>query len=310
MSTKEELAEARELIGLKVKEVSAVDRPANKRPFLVVKRRENNMSIFDSDMDDGFEIIKAEDEEEKDDDDKKKTEKAGLTPEMAALVKTMVGFMKKAMTAAGVDKAEMSKAVSAMEKLTDAKYSEPTSKASKQEEDEEDEEKGKTTKAGHEDEEEDEKKPPFGRKSKTSKSEDEPIVKINRDGSIELSGEITKGRVADAQGVKKILKLFGQTAAMLKDADPVTFQKAVKALAKGDLPKDPGFPSMVRPTEPPVAKSVGDEVTAAVTKALTPVTDRLDAIEKTRNGSSSLEDDGGTETKVNKNDGLWSTVLH
>ncbi len=303
MSTKEELNEARELIGLKVKEVSAVDRAANKRTFLVIKRREEDgMSIFDSDIDEGFEIIKQEEEEEEEEEEGKKK----ATDDSAALTKTLVGFMKKAMTAAGVDKDVMTKALEAMEKLTDS-----ISKAG-HEDDEEDEEKeeGKKTKARDEDDEEKKPGKPFGNKSKESKSEDSPLLKINTDGSIELSNEITKGRVAGAQSVKKVLQLFGHAATILKEADPVVFEKALKALAKGDLPKDPGFPSKVRPTEPKVAKSVGDEITAAVTKAMSPVEKRLEVIEKTRGGSASLEDGSGTETKVEKGAGIWSGLLH
>ncbi len=302
MSTKEELSEARELIGLKVKEVSAVDRAANKRTFLVIKRREEDgMSIFDNDLgDEGFEIVKQEEEEEEEEEEGKK--KAADDP--AALTKTMMGFMKKAMTAAGVDKDEITKALEAMEKLTDS-----VSKAGHDDDEEEEKEEDKK-KAKAEDDEEDDDGKPFGNKSKETKSEDQPILKINTDGSIELSSEITKGRVAGARSIKKVLQLFGHTAAILKEADPVTFKKALKALAKGDLPKDPGFPSQVRPTEPEVAKSVGDQITAAVTKAMAPVNEKLEKIEKTRGGSASLEDDGTTETNVKKSVGLFDGVLH
>ncbi len=261
------------------------------------------MSIFDSDLgDEGFEIIKQEEEEEEEEEEGKKK----AADDSAALTKTMMGFMKKAMTAAGVDKDEITKALEAMEKLTDS-----VSKAGH--EDDEEEEKdddGKKQKARGEDDEETDDGKPFGNKSKETKSADQPILKINTDGSIELSSEITKGREVGARSVKKVLQLFGQTAAILKEADPVVFEKALKALAKGDLPKDPGFPSKVRPTEPEVAKSVGDQITAAVTKAMAPVNEKLEKIEKTRGGSASLEDDGTTETNVKKSVGLFDGVLH
>ncbi len=282
------------------------------------------MSFFDGELetDDDVAIIKVDDGEGEEKDKAKdkaeakaKAEKQeGLSPPMKALAKTMLGLMKKAMSDAGIESPDMSKALSTMGKLMDDEYPAPTSKAAKQKEKgEEDKEKGKGKKeaAGH-DEEEDEGKP-FGGKGKTEKSED-TVFKMMTDGSIVISGEVTKGRRMTAGRVEKIVQMFGQMAVLLKEADPEVFKKAIDAIQKGDLPRDPEVPSMVRPTGPKVTKSASEvEADEKVVSALESVSKRLEKIEKTRSGTSSVDGDGGTDeakSKIEKSQEFWAGVLH
>lgn len=269
------------------------------------------MSYFDSnDADDGIEIIKADDDEEKEvDDEKSKTKKDALSPAMKALVKTMAGMMKKTMTDAGADKADIDKAMASFSKLVDEKLTEPAKKAAKQEDEEEEEKKkGKGGKAKQEDDEEDGKKPnPFAEKDEEKKKAAEPIFKIDADGGIHVSGDIAKGRRMTAGRVEKIAQLFGHTAALLKELSPDTFEKALAAIAKGDLPKDPGFESQVRPMGPSGVKKSDDSENTELRKAVGEMTERLEKIEKARKGTSSVDGDGGTDENVEK--GFWAGVL-
>ncbi|KKN42120.1 hypothetical protein LCGC14_0716520 [marine sediment metagenome] len=189
-------------------------------------------SIFDGEhgSEDGVAIVKVDDDEETGK-DKGKAEKA---------VSDLAAF-KKAMSDAGIESADAKKVLASLEEKSKA------AKAKKQEEDEEEEKKKAKAKAEDEakgkgkgkaaDDEEDDKGPPLFGKGK--KAEKNTVFKMYDDGTVEVSGEVTKGRRMTAKRVEKIQQMFGEMAVLLKEADPEVFEKTIAAIAKGDLPRDP-----------------------------------------------------------------------
>ena len=152
------------------------------------------------------------------------------------------------------------------------------------------------------------------------------MVQVMEDGSVLVAGQaVSKARHFTPERTDALASVVGSLVKLLNDVDPSAIKALEENAAKGgtplkipDMPKDTKVPSMVQPTgtgAPALAMSVtksedGTEF-ATIAKAdldkLLTVNERLEAIEKARAPSQSVEGDGGTETKVEKS--LWAGVL-
>lgn len=179
--------------------------------------------------------------------------------------------------------------------------------------------------------------PPFGKKpdddgkkTKTQKSADggdgdagdaggdTDLVRISADGSVHVAGQtVQKARSFTNARTQALSGAVSAMVKLLGEVDEPALKAALAGLKGGDLPNSPGVDSQVRPTAPTQKSADGGEggdenpIVAALSKALEPITKRLDEIEKTRNPSQSVEGDGGsdTQTPVEKNGGFWKGVL-
>ncbi len=129
MATKEDLKGARELVDLDVREVSLVDRPANLREFLVAKRMEDNMGVFETEYDGGVDpsqvapglaVTKAKDA------GSTKQEGGQLTDDMKAAVKEVMDWMKKAAKNPGAPTESIGKVAPLLAKLLAGQSPYPT----------------------------------------------------------------------------------------------------------------------------------------------------------------------------------------
>jgi len=284
MATKDQLAKARELLDLDVREVSLVDRPANLRPFLIVKRQtEDHLGEFEIEPS----VVEW-------------LEKVAVSPgapteSIRALTAVLAGGEPVDPKQETKDQAE-DQAVD-----QNATAAEPTA------------EPVTKTEPAAEPETVTEAEPaaePVAKNEPMAEPDpdDQPMVVIKRDGSIHVSGQqvqkaktFGKAKTATLQNaVSALAKLLGDVsedalkAAMLPYSDPTKKVDTTKAV-------DPEQTNTADPIE---------LITKAVASALEPITKRLDEIEKTRNPSQSVEGDGGTEsrqTKVNKS--IWAGVL-
>lgn len=287
----------RRILEVDVKEVSMVDRPANLRRFLVIKRieEEEGMSNFEDEK-----ITKAEEEmtaEEKKakaaaeeemtaEEKKAKAEEEEMTAEekeaQAKKEKTAKAANPKAVAGMlsgikGLPKAAADEVISALQAM----------KAVKQEEEEmEDEEK----------------------KEKTTKSE-APVLVIHADGQIDVGESALQKRLQFTSGRTKALTDAASTLAKLvAEVDPDA-AKSIMAAMK-ELPSNAKVPSAVKPTG--VGSVKKDEGSEELTKALATIADltkRLEKVEKTRAPSKSIDEDGGTDEEVTKSEGTWTGVL-
>ena len=310
MATQEQLKNARELLDLDVKEVSLVDRPANLRPFLIVKRQaENNLGEFEVEPS-VVEWLQ-----------KMAGTPGAPTESIRALAAVLTGGtpmetvdMIKARHAHEVEVHKAGQTEETQEQL-EKRHAAELETVQKADADNPAEPE---TPPAEPEEPETPPAEPEAPKDKpatepVAKNEpdpdDEPAVVIKRDGSI-----IVKGTTVEKA------KTFGKgkTAAL---------QNAVSALAKllGDVSEDALKAAMApymdptkkvekkvddSATEPTPAVDPTELITKAVATALEPITKRLDEIEKTRNPSQSVEGDGGTDkqsTQVEKS--IWSGIL-
>lgn len=163
--------------------------------------------------------------------------------------------------------------------------------------------------------------PPKGKKAATTKAADEvaDAVVIKADGSVHVSGDavnIAKAKGFTAARTEALKGAVGTLVGLLGDVDEKAVKEAFAGLDAGrfpNLPIKPGFDSQVRPTGTTgVAKaadggeaSITDVITAAVTKAVEPLQEQLEAIEKTRQPSQSGGDPPAqTEVKKSLFDGI------
>lgn len=320
---KAKTSKARRLLDLDVKEVSLVDRPANLREFLVVKRLGGEtMSAFAADNEakteakenaSETEIVKmnadggegngettdpgtgadagAEGEGESGDastdadagegsTSEVEVEKA-LPKEVAASLKAISDFAK---SASDVDKAALQKAGFMFGG------------------------KGKTKKA------------------ETKKSEDGnadapvPAVQVMEDGSVLVSGQpIVKAKGFTQGRIDSIKSTVSNLVNLIGDVDPDVAKAMIADLSKA-LPADTKFAGGVKPVGTKKSEDGGEAdpvdvasiVQEAVSKAIAPVTERIEKIEKARAPSKSVDDEGKTDSTVDvqKNEGgIWTGVL-
>lgn len=294
----------RRILDVDVNEVSLVDRAANLRRFLVVKRNDEEdkkMGAFKSD--EAVEKAKKPDEEEEmkakakaaeeEEEEKKKAadEKAKAEAEEEEKKKAMnpsaIAGMLRGLKGAP-------KEVKAVIDWLDSK------KAEKQDEEEEDYPSPKA-------------------KAKTKKSVDEgdlPAVQVMQDGSVIVSGQpVHKGKKFTASRTSAIKDVTMTLLKLIGEVDPDTMKSIEEALK--ELPKDPKWNQGVKATGTGDSVKLGkqeeeeDEEKAALKKEVADLKKRLEKIEEERPVSKSIDEEGGTEKKkVEKSDGVsWKGII-
>jgi hypothetical protein len=316
MATKEQLKSARELLDLDVKEVSLVDKPANLRPFLIVKRQaESNLGEFEVEPS----VVEW-------------LEKMAGTPgapteSIRALAAVLTGGNPVADTK--TETVDMIKARHAYEvQILKAGQGEETQEQLEQRQATELEE---VQKGAAEQSTETPPETPRAAKPETPPAaapvtkndlpaetppaaapepdpEEEPAVVIKRDGSIHVAGQqvqkaktFGKGKTAVLQNaVSALAKLLGDVSEDALKAAMGPFGDPTKKVEK-----NAGEPA----AEPTPTVDPAELITKAVEAALEPVTKRIDEIEKTRNPSQSVEGDGGTDKQTPVEKSIWSGIL-
>jgi len=298
----------RHILDVDVKEVSLVDRAANLRQFLVVKRLEEGelMGAFAEerreDMNKNQEVLKAGEKElteeekakleaekekkkkqkEKEDekevaekDSELKEEKEKEDKEKAMQPKALAGMLRKL---SGAPKGPVSELISWLESKT---------KQDPMEDEEEEDEEMK------------------GKEKKTQKNLEGVQVAVMDDGSVVVSGQpVTKSKKFTPARMAAMKEMAMQLMKLIGDVDSNTAKDIMEAIK--ELPKDKSVPSSVRPVN--TSKSVESEVVKQLQEENVKLEKRIEEIEKTRMPSKSVEDNGGTDQKAVKKS-LWSGVL-
>lgn len=328
--------DTREILDLKAREISLVDRPAILRTFLVVKRQqEDNMGAFDSTdgrgADDVVEKMEWRDYED--------VEKA-LPADLRSAITSSLAFMKKAGKAEGAPADELGRVAAFLSKVASGKFPYPgkeesdaekakkkpgdadstcakcgtvmkdgtcpkcggtamaKAKAPKKEEDMTEEELAAA---------EEEKKKAKGKG--VAKSEDGFALTISPEGEIEISGQpIAKGRKAFTdERTKAFGDMVKSMMSILADVDPVVAKAIISELAKGALPGDVKWTSGTTPVAASVTKELSDLVKAAlepVAKSVAEIGSKVEEITKARPAPKSGEGDTTDVTKGN-NKNFW-----
>lgn len=280
MATKTELKGARELLDLDVREVSLVDRPANLREFLVVKRLEDPMGLYESDYSTGgvdpsqVAPVFVRKNDAKPDNGSgdpavevaKQTTDGGDPVDVETITKAVEGEtvdMTKARHAYEVAALKSGKGDEVEEALTkrqeaELEKAEELAKAAKAKAD------GDKAKAG-DDEDGKGKKPafpgakPFGKKTETTKSADggngaadsaddgegDQMVVVKRDGSVHVNGELVQKASTEPTTLRTAAVSAAVTALakQLGELSDEELAKALEGINKGKMPTSPKFRS-------------------------------------------------------------------
>jgi hypothetical protein len=331
-------ADAREILDLKAREVSIVDRPAIERTFLVVKRKqEDEMGAFATD--DGGAATHGTDELIEKmawrQLDESEIEKA-LPEDLRKSIGEVSKWLKTAAKAEGAPADAIKQVAAFLSKVAAGKFPMAPGKT-------DDTEKGNGEGEGKGDGDAANKGsenankaacPKCGAemvdgvckacgyketKAATSKSASEPegiSVKITPEGGVEISGQpVTKAGVKGFTSERAAT--FGAAVkslmGMMADLDPEVAKGIISELVGKALPGELKFTSSTPALD---AKAVKKAVEDAVAEALAPVTaentelkKRLETIEKSRTDPQSTEGDGTTTTDdVNKGKSFWAGV--
>jgi hypothetical protein len=269
--------EANEILELFVQEVSVVDRPANLRDFLVIKRntKEATMGAFVQDP-------KVESTELVEKLDWTDLEKAALPDDLKKMIDSAVAWMKKNASADGAPKDEILAAAALLSKVASGKF--PGAAPKEKVDDDKDKDKDNKNK----DDDKDKKK---------------SLLSVLDDGSLEIGGEpIEKGKSQfTSQRVESLKSALAPLFGIYAQVDVDGAKEMVQALVKDTLSGE------VKWTE----KRVQDvDLSEQIKKAMQPVLDglteigkRVDSIEKTRPAPQSEPGDG--DTTVKKSDNVW-----
>lgn len=279
--------DANEILDLIVQEVSVVDRPANLRDFLVIKRN----PIKEAPMGTAFEQDpKVEPMELVEKLAWTDLEKAALSDDLKKTIESAVAWMKKNASAEGAPKDEILAAAALLTKVASGKF--PGAAPKSKEGDTDDKNKG--------DDKDD--------KDKDGKDKKKSLLYVGEDGAIMIGGEpiekgksqFTKERVEALKGsIAPLLGLFAQV-----DAD------GAKAVVQ-DLVKD-SLLGEVKWTEKrePEPTDIGEQIKKALapmTEQLAEIGKRVETIEGTRSAPQSEPGDGDTTVKKNE-DNFWGGV--
>jgi hypothetical protein len=312
-------ADAREILELRAKEVSLVDRPAILRQFLVIKRQETNMGAFDPK--DGQTALTVEKMLESISWSEFDVEKA-LPIDLRNAIKTTLAFLKKPEDDVPTD--ALDRVAAFLGKVVGGKYPDPQTKTAKA--DSTCPKCGKamkdgactgcdyTAKATAKTKEELAAEAKAAEEAAKAKGKgvcksSELNIKISPEGEVEISGDSVskwlKGFTADRS--KTLAAVVKSLLTMLAEVDGETTKSIIDDLTKSLLPANIQWTSGTTPLPASVTKDLGDLVSTAIANALAPVTKRLDEvggkveeISKSRTAPSS---DGGNHTdKIKKND--------
>jgi len=323
---KAKTSKARRLLDLDVKEVSLVDRPANLREFLVVKRLGGEkMSAFAADNEakteakgnaSETEIVKmnadgGEGNGEATDPGTNADAGAEGEGESGDAASTNADAGEGSTSEVEVEKALPKEIVASLKAVANfAKGANAVDKAALQ-------------KAGF----------MFGGKDKTKKTETKksedgnadapvPAVQVMQDGSVLVSGQpVVKSKSFTQSRIDSIKSTVSNLVNLIGDVDPAIAKAMLADLSKA-LPADTKFQGGVKPVGTMKSEDgnggnadpvdVASIVQEAVSKAIAPVTERIEKIEKARAPSKSVDDEGKTDSTVDvqKNEGgMWKGVL-
>lgn len=335
--------DTRRLLDIDVDEVSLVDRAANLRRFLVIKRLEDE-SMKDLNVEEITKNAKTEGESiisllkamaeiedaptadfEKIIDFVQKAEKAkpeeeeeemskAVDESTIAAIKEVVTWMNKMSKGPGAPTDAIKKVAAFLGKVAGGKYPSPKSKAKPK--DEEEKKKGKM-----EDEDEEKKKQeddedkypsPKGKTKKDDGNGDGLNIRLTAEGDIEISGQtVHKAKKFTSNRTAALKETALGLVKLIAEVDPEA-TKEIKEIVS-ELPTDPSFSSGVRPTGTAggvsLKKEDGEsENEKEIMKQLEAIDKRLEKIETERPDSKSLDGQGGTE-KTGVKKGLWDGVL-
>lgn len=137
--------------------------------------------------------------------------------------------------------------------------------------------------------------------------QDQPLTMQSLAEAVQKAAAFTPGRIQQLQAAQEILKLVLEAVA--PNATPKTKVPGVEthsnSSAVGDLSK---------PKKKPVMKNADDNnelvsTLKSLADGVKALTERVENIEKTRNASNSVEEDGDTDTNIQKSTNLWTNLL-
>lgn len=138
--------------------------------------------------------------------------------------------------------------------------------------------------------------------------EDQPLTMQGLVDAVSKAAAFTPGRIKQLQDAQDILKLVLEAVA--PGAVPKTKVPGVESHSNPSAVSD-----LSQPKKKPVMKSAdgeNDELVStlkSLADGVKNLTERVESIEKTRNASNSVEEDGDTDTNTQKNQGLWNGLL-
>jgi hypothetical protein len=330
-------ADAREILELRAKEVSLVDRPAILRQFLVVKRQqqqEATMGAFDATG--GSQPVPIEKMIESMNWGEVDVEKA-LPIDLQNAIKAVIAYTKKPEGKFPQDEADRVSAF--LGKVASGKYPYPSPQgkekgAGKESLDPKAGEKGATKavekcpkcdaemkdgvcpECGYEAKSKGEADKGCG--TKTKKNMDGGLtISISPDGDLEISGDkVAKGlKGFTSERSKTLAEVVKSLLTLMAEVDSETTKSIIDDLAKGLLPADIKWTSGTEALPAVAQKNLSELVTGAIASALEPVAKRLgevsaqvESITKSRTAPNS---EGGNRTDtIHKGNGkgFWDGV--
>jgi hypothetical protein len=139
--------------------------------------------------------------------------------------------------------------------------------------------------------------------------QDQPLTMQSLAEAVQKAAAFTPSRIEQLKNAQEILKLVLEAVA--PNTSPKTKVPGVESHSNPSAVSD-----LSQPTKKPVMKNADDNgefVTAlkALADGVKTLTERVENIEKTRNASNSVEDDGDTDTNTDtqKSKGLWNGLL-
>lgn len=303
-----------EILELKVKELSTVDRPAILEEFLVLKRQqEENMGAFTADPDNveiKDEVVEKMKWVEVD------VEKA-LPIDLRNALKAVIPWLKKNAGMDGAPKDEIMRVAAFLGKVEGGKYPEPAAKAKEEEMDDEKKKKaekqdvcpkcgaemkdGACTKCDY--------KVAADNGKETTKSASPLGIVIHPDGKVEVTGQdVAKGKAQfTTERTDAFKSSVGQLFTMLASVDKDAAKGIIEELTKTVLPADVKWTQGVTATPAAVKKSVEEGLASAlepITKALSDLGAKVETIEKSRPAPQSDVGDGDKQ-EIKKSDNVW-----
>lgn len=271
--------EPRELLDLDVKEVSLVDRAANKRKFIVIKKEDQDMGNFKTEQDtvDVEKAKKQEDEEKaaKAKADEEAKEAIKKAEDLKGAIAKVLPLLEKMAAESGAPTADIKMVADHLKKVAAGGY--PSPQSMKKAEDEEDKKKADVQK---------------GRKQIT-----EARLKAMEDCTIKLISLVSD---VDEGASKRVLaKLKGEDEEEAKKAADEEKEEKRKAAEKEEEQKAK------------VKKDLGEAVTKALEPLATQVKELSETVEKietARGPSKQSAKDGTTEVKKQEG-GLFANVI-
>lgn len=330
-----EKEDPREILDLKAREISLVDRPAILRTFLIIKRQEedDSMGAFDSadvGVDTPDNVIEGMNWREYED-----VEKA-LPIDLRNAIQELLPYLKKMGGGEGAPSKAIARVAAFLGKVAGGKYPDPTTKERTPltqrppRKGESDMEKGKAMdtcpecsakmkdgicpncgyKAKQTPEEDEEKGK--GKDQGVKKSDDGFSIRISPEGGIELTGNpVAKGlKGFTAERSKALADVVKSMLSMLADVDPDVAKSIITDLTKGALPGDVKWTAGTVALSPKVTKDIEGTVSEALQPVLKQIGDLAAKVDEVTKSRPAPQASGNNETDVQKKTGkaFWSGV--